>query len=274
MPGVSFDRAARFYDATRGYAPGSAEQIRDGIVRYTGATTDTHFLELGVGTGRIALPFIQAGYNYTGVDLSEAMMDELRAKLAADPHAATYRATLQRADVTALPFADASFDVVLAVHVLHLVSDRMQTIREARRVLKPGGVFLAAYDGPDADEHGQAIPARQVRNRWLDILHEMHVNYEARRSQWVNDEVIERDLQQLGARTEIVTIAPYERGPVSARHMADLIIGRSFSSDWATSDAVHAEATRRLEAWIAETFTNHDEPHAMRGDVIAVAGRW
>ena len=58
MSPASFDRAAEYYDTTRGYAPGSAEGIRDAIVTYTGAGRNARFLELGVGTGRIALPFI------------------------------------------------------------------------------------------------------------------------------------------------------------------------------------------------------------------------
>ena len=47
MSPVSFDRAAEYYDTTRGYADGSAERIRDAIVAYTAAGRDTRFLELG-----------------------------------------------------------------------------------------------------------------------------------------------------------------------------------------------------------------------------------
>jgi len=47
MPGISFDRAAEYYDNTRGFPEGVAEQIRAAIVNYTGANFDTRFLELG-----------------------------------------------------------------------------------------------------------------------------------------------------------------------------------------------------------------------------------
>src|SRR5262245_29942346 len=85
MSPVSFDRAAEYYDTTRGYAAGSAERIRDAIVAYIGAERDARFLELGVGTGRIALPFIRAGDHYTGVDISQAMLERLSGKLTGDP---------------------------------------------------------------------------------------------------------------------------------------------------------------------------------------------
>lgn len=273
MPGVSFDRAAAFYDATRGYAPGVAARIRNGIRAYTGATAATRWLELGVGTGRVALPFIQAGDDFTGVDISDAMMAQLRAKVAADPGASAGRFQLLHADVTSLPFDDASFDVVYAVHVLHLVSDRKQTIREAKRVLKPGGVFLSAADGPE-DDDGEEIPARQVRTMWMDILHEMRVRGSSERARWITDEIVASDLKQLGAQAEAVRLAAYERPPISARQMADLIAARSFSSDWDTPEDAHAAAVRRMETWIVETFADPNELHAMRGEVIAVAGRW
>src|SRR5215210_1189610 len=98
MPGVSFDRAAEYYDATRGYHTGSDARIRDAIVALTRSGPATRLLELGVGTGRIALPFIRAGYDYTGVDISLAMMDRLVAKLADDPGKVGYRFQLHQGD--------------------------------------------------------------------------------------------------------------------------------------------------------------------------------
>jgi ubiquinone/menaquinone biosynthesis C-methylase UbiE len=138
MPGVVFDRASSFYDATRSLPPGVAEQVRDQIARCTGAGRNTRFLEIGVGTGRIALPFVQIGADYTGADLSLLMMEVLRKKLAAMPEGPG-RLKLALADAMALPFADASFDVIIMIHLLHLVSDWRQTLRECRRVLCDGG---------------------------------------------------------------------------------------------------------------------------------------
>src|SRR5689334_15240561 len=167
MPGISFDRAVEYYDATRGYAEGVAERIRDAIVKETEADQNTRFLELGVGTGRIALPFIQAGYDYTGVDLSQPMMDKLEQKLTEDPAKANFRYKLQQGDVTSLPFPDNSFDVIITVHVLHLIDNWQEAINEARRVLrKPGGKFILGYDDISSSSADQERMALQVRKRW------------------------------------------------------------------------------------------------------------
>ena len=81
MPGISFDRAVDYYDATRGYPPGVAERLRNAIIAALELSQSAQILEAGVGTGRIAIPFIEAGYFYAGVDLSRRMMGQLRRKL-------------------------------------------------------------------------------------------------------------------------------------------------------------------------------------------------
>lgn len=69
-----------------------------------------------------------------GLDLSVGMLAEARA-------AGT--TALASGDVTSLPFVDAAFDSVMANHMLYHVADIAAAVREARRVLAPGGTFLA-----------------------------------------------------------------------------------------------------------------------------------
>ena len=108
----SFDRVAAVYDRTRALPPEVETAIGAGIARLTAATTATRFLEVGVGTGRIALPLVRAGYRYYGADLSLSMLraaDQKAQGLAGQLH-------LCGADACALPFASATFDVGLVVH--------------------------------------------------------------------------------------------------------------------------------------------------------------
>lgn len=279
MPGVSFDRAAEYYDATRGYQAGSAERIRDAIVAYAGMRPDSRLLELGIGTGRIALPFIRAGYAVTGVDLSQAMMERLRAALADDPQGAGYRLELRQADVTALPFAEASFDVVLAVHVLHLVDDWQAALREARRVLRPGGRLLLGHDSGAGDGRpiaGEAVPAPVlVREHWLRLRDELGLKRPVGRSNlWGSDHALAEGLQALGAQVEERVLASYERPPITPRQMLGRLRERMYSSDWQTTDEQHAEMLRRMEAWFAEAIAAPDTPASMQGEFRVLAARW
>ena len=279
MPGVSFDRAAEYYDATRGYAPGSAERIRDAIVARAGIGRDARVLELGVGTGRIALPFIRGGYDFTGIDLSQAMMDRLLAQIAGDAGRAGYRLDLRQGDVTALPFADTSFGLVVSVHVVHLVDDWQAMLREARRVLRPGGALVLGYDSAPGDGRpiaGEAVPeAVQVRDHWLRLREELGVARPGGRSNlWGSDERITDYLESLGAHVEEVALTPFERPPLTPRQMRERLSARMYSADWSLSDEQHAAMLRRLDEWFAQHIAAPDMPGTGLGEFRALVARW
>jgi SAM-dependent methyltransferase len=92
-------------------------------------------LEIGVGMGADYLEWLKAGTVATGVDLSAMSVEKARLRCAL----AGYAADLRVADAEHLPFPDNTFDVVYSYGVLHHSPDTAQCLREARRVLKPGG---------------------------------------------------------------------------------------------------------------------------------------
>ncbi len=92
-------------------------------------------LEIGVGMGADYLEWLKAGANATGVDLSPGSLEKARLRC----ELAGYKTDLQVADAENLPFPDNSFDVVYSYGVLHHSPDTPRCIREAWRVLKPGG---------------------------------------------------------------------------------------------------------------------------------------
>jgi SAM-dependent methyltransferase len=255
MPGVSFDRAASFYDATRGYPPGVAEQIRAAIVAATGARTDTRFLELGVGTGRVALPFIQAGDHYTGVDLSLGMMAELRRKLAGGPA----RPQLIQGDVMHVPLRTASFDIVIFVHVLHLVDSWQLVLEEARRVLRAGGWLVASQSGWNWREGAPPSTAELIGRRWNAILGELGIDrsVRSRGTRLTKQQVIDA-LAGLGAQARLLTLLEYRAEGGSPRQIVEHYRRRTFSSEWDTPDDIHAEAARRLAAWLEQECPEPD----------------
>lgn len=269
MSVVSFDRAAEYYDETRGYAAGVDAQIRDAIVAALQADRSTRFLEIGIGTGRIALPFLQAGYNYLGVDIALSMMQRLRERLgpAASPG-------LVRANVAALPFATDGFDVVIAVHVFHLIAEWQQALVEVRRILRSGGALLLAGDEPP-DERSEQLPPQQAIRQWNAIRAEL--GYARGHGQpgvrW-SDPAFQEQLAAIGASMRELQLAEFRRPPFSARDVLRRCRTRIYSSDWALPDDVHSEALRRLALWIDTECPDPESDYSVGGQFIGRIITW
>jgi SAM-dependent methyltransferase len=101
-------------------------------------------LELGAGSGAMAEGMARSHpqVRLTATDIDPAMVRMARRRLAA------YDATVEHADVTALPFDNGSFDAVTSYLMLHHVVDWPDALGEVARVLRPGGV-LVGYDFTD-----------------------------------------------------------------------------------------------------------------------------
>lgn len=243
---VSFDRAAGYYDATRPLPTAVAEQIANAIVALSAATPNTRFLEPGAGTGRIAMPLVERGYSYTGVDISQEMLDVFRRKV----EGRTHRLELLEADVTALPFAPASFDVALVTHVLHLVPDWQRGLEEIRRVLTPDGVFLYCQ------EKGWRRPAQEeFERRWQEILAGLGVTL--LRVGAGTDDVI-GVLRSEGAELQSVDVAEWQ-AQETVRERLSNYASRVYSMHWQVPDEVFPLAMEELRRWVKERYESEDE---------------
>lgn len=152
MTSLPFDRVAHEYDETRGGEPrgrAMAASMRPYFAR------DGRTLEVGVGTGVVAMGLRELGRDVVGVDLSEPMLRYAHAR----------RVPVARADAMRLPVRDGSVDDVYAVWVLHLVGDIGATLGELARVLRPGGRCLVGVPNPYPDETEDEVD-RLFRRLW------------------------------------------------------------------------------------------------------------
>jgi phosphatidylethanolamine/phosphatidyl-N-methylethanolamine N-methyltransferase len=105
-------------------------------------------LEVGVGTG-ISLPGYSSQNRIIGIDLSEAMLRKAQRRVA--DLSLTNVERLEVMDAEHLSFPDASFDVVVANHVISTVPNPEAALDECARMLRPGGeMILLSRIGADA----------------------------------------------------------------------------------------------------------------------------
>ncbi|MFE4965280.1 class I SAM-dependent methyltransferase [Streptomyces sp. NPDC056660] len=135
---VDWDAQAATFDAEPDHGLGSpevraawAERLRTWL---PGRPAD--LLDLGCGTGSLALLAAEQGHHVTGVDSSPAMVERARAKLAGRD------AVFLLGDAAAPPVGERLFDTVLVRHVLWALPDPARVLRHWRGLLRPGGRFV------------------------------------------------------------------------------------------------------------------------------------
>jgi SAM-dependent methyltransferase len=147
---------AAFYD--RVLVPMKFRPYAEDLARRVAAAGPAAILETAAGTGIVTEAIARAvpGATLVATDLNPAMLDMAAARIAS-PHV-----SFRQADAQALPFPDASFDVVVCQFGAMFFPDRVLAYREARRVLKPGGRFLfSVWDRIEANPAND-IAARAV----------------------------------------------------------------------------------------------------------------
>jgi SAM-dependent methyltransferase len=144
---------ARLYDLDLADDPGDLDLYLALAIRTGGP-----ILELAVGSGRLAVPLAEAGYDVTGVDLDPAMLARARRRAeASDASRAAARVTLVEADLVDLALPDAgrfqlAFLALNSLLVLPTRSAQRGALRTLARHLAPGGVAVVDIWLPDADD--------------------------------------------------------------------------------------------------------------------------
>ncbi len=128
-------------------------------------------LDLGTGTGRVLEMFGPQIERGLGVDLSLDMLLIARDRL---ERAGLRNCSVRQADIYDLPLADGSFEAVVIHQVLHFLDDGGRAVKEAARVLRPGGSLLVVDFAPHEQEflreqfaHRRLGFAPDVVNGWL-----------------------------------------------------------------------------------------------------------
>jgi SAM-dependent methyltransferase len=127
--------AGDFGQIARGYAPGAQD-----FVSRLNLAPGTRALDVACGTGNLAIPAARAGAKVTGVDIAPNLLEQGRARAKAEGLAVQF----DEGDAEAMPYPDASFDVVMTMFGAMFAPRPDKTAAELLRVCRPGGRIAMA----------------------------------------------------------------------------------------------------------------------------------
>jgi SAM-dependent methyltransferase len=159
---MSWDSARVAERVARAYAAPDLAAVRERQVDLLGPQPGWRIADIGCGPGAFAAALCARGAQVTAIDSARAMLDAVAAR--------ALGCELVQADALSLPLAASSQDAACLVQVLEYVDDPVAVLREAARVVRPGGAVLAA--DTDWDTQGFNTADRELGRRivraWAD----------------------------------------------------------------------------------------------------------
>jgi len=136
-------------------------QIPEATLQVLDDVSGKDILEFGCGAAQWSIALAKRGGRVVGIDLSERQLEHARRLV----DAAGVDVRLVHGSAEAVPLPDASFDIVFCDHGAMTFADPYRTVPEARRLLRPGGLFAFSHHSPieticwptDAEAVGEAL---------------------------------------------------------------------------------------------------------------------
>ena len=227
----SFQGASDIYDKSR-HVP---DEVLARLAEALAESGHDPWLDVGVGTGRTAIPLARTGARVVGVDLAPSMMERLRARADAPVH-------LVRGDFTRMPFRRGGFGAAVAYHVLHLVPQPTDLLLSIQSVVEPGAPLFWLSDMPK----GRGIYQR-MKARYGELIAGRHPFGKPSSRDFA---FIEQALASLGWTFAELPVADlvWERS-WDREELLDLFARKGFSILFHVPDDLHAELVDELRDW-------------------------
>ena len=184
-----WDGRASTFDQGVGHGLVSNEQRRawlDLLSRFAGEPP-RRVLDVGCGTGFLALRFAELGHDVTAIDLSPRMVERARRNAAE----AGGQIELRVGDAAALDSEDETYDVVAARHVIWVLPDPERGLAEWLRVLRPGG-RLVLIEGKWEDNYASAPDDASSNPQHLRDVIDTAASFVLRRCGWYPHRLVNR----------------------------------------------------------------------------------
>ncbi|HYT68092.1 MAG TPA: class I SAM-dependent methyltransferase [Vicinamibacterales bacterium] len=236
---VNFSANAKVYD--RRHGPMLSADELDRLWLASRLQLGVELLDIGAGTGRVAIPFAARGCDVVALEPAVAMVKELRIKAGAT------KLSVVVGEGAQLPFSADRFDAVVIARLLYLTADWREILREARRVLAAGGCLLHEWGNGESDE-----PWVQIREQARTLFEQAGVSLPFHPGVRSEAEVHEH-LEVHG----FVHDTDLSMGPGPSLALGEFLrrlVDGELSYIWSVPEAVRAECLPPLKRWSEQTF--------------------
>lgn len=236
---VDFSANAAIYDRRHGLWV--ADDTLDGLWQTARIRAGASVLDVGAGTGRVAIPLAARGCRVTAIDPAAGMLAQLRAK---DGECRVHTVVAEGAR---LPFQGDRFAVAVVARLLYLTADWRAVLNETCRVLTPEGVLCHEWGNGQDDEEWVRI-REEARRLFAQAGVARPFHPGARAEAEVDDYLTSRHLVQQGS----VQGGP---GPViTIREFLRRLVDGELSYVWNVPSEVREACLPRLLRWADQTF--------------------
>ncbi|HVG84729.1 MAG TPA: class I SAM-dependent methyltransferase [Vicinamibacterales bacterium] len=236
---VDFSANASVYDRRHGAIMSDDEMGR--LWMAAGPQVGARVLDIGAGTGRMAIPLASRSCNVVAVEPAGGMLAQLRAKTGDN------KVWSVVAEGARLPFPVGLFDAVVIARLLYLTPDWRAILRDAHRVLAIGGCLLHEWGNGQVDQ--EWVQIREEGRRLCE-----QVGLRAPFHPGVRSETdVDCELDDLG----LVREGQLEMGPgppITLREFLRRPVDGELSYIWAVPEQVRAECLPPLQRWSEHMF--------------------
>jgi SAM-dependent methyltransferase len=238
-PRVDFSRNADVYDRRHGTV--LPESVARRLLSAAALEPDSRVLDVGAGTGRVAVALAELGADVLALEPALAMAHALRTKAAAG------RVRVVAGEGARLPLPTSRFEAVVLARLLYLMRDWRTVIQEVCRVLTPRGRLLHEWGNGHAGEEWV-----QIREKARMLFEQSGVSepfHPGARSELEVDEYL--------VRAGLIQTTEVRIGPGPGMTLSDFLtrlVSGEFSYLWNVPLAVQQKCLPQLRTWAERTF--------------------
>jgi SAM-dependent methyltransferase len=237
---VSYDRIAERYDATRGYTAEGTERMAEILTaEFAGRG---RVLEVGIGTGQVALALHARGVAVAGLDRSVPMLSKVGEKAGGRP---PFPVVI--GDATEMPFADGGFGGAYFRWVLHLIRDWRDVMTEAVRVVVHGGVVVGEIGGFGGSKF-------EVQHHYRELAGIVSRPIGLPWSDWAS---LDAHMETLGCRVRLMS-AFDDPDRQSLAEFIDATEHNIYSWTWKLDEETRVRCAQETREWAQERFGDLD----------------